>query len=131
MAESRIKSLFKRDIKTVWDVVTSLTDYGWRSDLSKIETVSENKFIEYTKDSYATEFNVTVCDKYSRWEFDIENSNIKGHWIGLFSQKEECTEIEFIERAEAKKFFMKPFVKGYLKKQQEQYVFDLKKALEL
>ena len=29
-----------------------------------------------------------------------------------------------------KKWFMKPFVKSYLKKQQMRFVFDLKKALE-
>ena len=39
------------------------------------------------------------------------------------------TEIDFTEDVTAKKVLMKPFVKAYLKKQQELYVSDLKKAL--
>ena len=59
----------------------------------------------------------------------MENDNMKGHWIGIFTSKDEQTEIDFTEDVVAKKFFMKPFVKGFLKKQQVQYVSDLKKAL--
>lgn len=130
MAEVKINVLINCDIKKVWDTVTSLTDYVWRSDLSKIETAGDNKFTEYTKEGYATEFTVTAREQYKRWEFDMENGNMTGHWTGLFSQKDGRTEIEFIEAAKAKKVFMKPFVKGYLKKQQERYIADLKKALE-
>ncbi len=38
--------------------------------------------------------------------------------------------IDFTENVTPKKWFMKPFVKTYLKKQQKQFVLDLKKALE-
>ena len=38
--------------------------------------------------------------------------------------------MEFTEDVTAKKFFAKPFVKGYLKKQQALYVKDLRKALQ-
>lgn len=53
-----------------------------------------------------------------------------GHWTGVFTHKDGQTEIEFTENVTAKKLFMKPFVKGFLKKQQEQYLNDLKTALE-
>ena len=46
-----------------------------------------------------------------------------------FNQLADGVEIDFTEDVTAKKVFMKPFVKGYLKKQQETYVNDLKKAL--
>lgn len=59
----------------------------------------------------------------------MDNSNIKGHWIGIFTSKEEETEIEFTEHVTAKKFYLKPFVKFYLKNQQKHYMEDLKKAL--
>ena len=42
MAISTAKAVFKCDVKTVWDIVTDLKNYDWRSDLSKIEVVSEN-----------------------------------------------------------------------------------------
>ncbi len=130
MAISSIKAIFQNDVKTVWDIVTSLEEYQWRSDLSRIEILNEKQFIEYTKDGYATTFTVTVSKPYKRWEFDMENSNMKGHWIGIFTGKDNETEIEFIENVTAKKLFMKPFVKAFLKKQQELYVSDLRKALQ-
>lgn len=129
MAVSNIKVVFKRDIQKVWEVVTSLENYGWRSDLGKIEIKNEKQFIEYTKDGFATIFTVTVKEPCKRWEFDMENDNMKGHWTGVFTQKGEGTEIDFTEDVTAKKIFMKPFVKPYLKKQQKQYVLDLQKEL--
>lgn len=129
MAVSKIKAIFQSDIQRVWEVVTSLENYSWRSDLSKVEIISKNQFIEYTKDGYPTTFTITKTEPYQRWEFDIENSNMNGHWTGIFTEKEDGTEIEFIEEVTAKKIIMKPFVKSYLKKQQELYISDLRKAL--
>lgn len=129
MAVSNMKATFQSGVQSVWEVVTSLTDYAWRSDLSKIEIVNDHQFIEYTKEGYATTFTVTAKEPYRRWEFDMENDNIKGHWTGVFSQKGEGTEVDFTEDVTAKKLFMKPFVKAYLKKQQAVYISDLKKAL--
>ena len=123
--ESVISVLYKK----VWDTVTSLDQYEWRSDLSKIEIINEKQFVEYTKDGFATTFTITVSEPCKRWEFDMENSNMKGHWIGIFSEKDGQTEIDFTEDVTAKKFVLKPFVKGFLKKQQELYVSDLKRTL--
>ena len=129
MAVSNITVTFQCDVQRVWDIVTSLENYEWRSDLREIEVLNERQFVEYTKDGYATTFTITATDPYKRWEFDMENSNMKGHWIGVFTQKGDLTEIDFTENVTAKKFFMKPFVKGYLKKQQAKYVADLRAAL--
>ena len=129
MAISNIKATFHCDIQKIWKTITSLEEYAWRSDLGKIEIVDENHFIEYTKDGYATTFTVTAKEPYKRWEFDMENDNMKGHWSGTFTQIGEETEIDFTEDVTAKKVFMRPFVKAYLKKQQAQYIVDLKKVL--
>ncbi len=130
MAISTIKALFQSDVKKVWDIVTSLENHQWRSDLSKIEILNKNEFIEYTKDGFATTFTITVSEPYKRWEFDMENSNMKGHWVGIFVEKDGQTEIIFTENVTAKKLIMKPFIKAFLKKQQELYVSDLKKVLQ-
>lgn len=129
MAISNIKVSLPCDIQNVWEAVTSLEDCAWRSDLGKIEIVNENQFIEYTKDGYATTFTITEKEPCKRYEFDIENGNMQGHWTGIFTKKGNSTELDFTEDVTAKKLFMKPFVKGYLKKQQL-YVSDLKKFLE-
>lgn len=130
MAIAKMKAIFQNEIKDVWNVVTSLDHYQWRSDLSKIEIISDKQFIEYTKDGYATIFTITVTKPLERWEFDMENSNMRGHWTGIFSIKNGQTEIEFTEDVTAKKLIMKPFVKSYLKRQQKRYVLDLRKVLQ-
>lgn len=129
MAISNRKAIFHCEVQKVWDVVTSLTEYGWRSDIDKIEVLSEIDFVEYTKDGYATTFTITAAEPWQRWEFDMENDNIKGHWTGLFFQEDGKTTVDFTEDVTAKKAWMKPFVKGYLKKQQARYMEDLKKVL--
>lgn len=121
---------FENDVQTVWNVITDVKNYIWRTDLSKTEIISDKQFIEYTKNGYATTFTITLFEPYKRWEFDVENSNIKGHWIGIFTQKGEKTEIDFTEDVTAKKVLMKPFVKAYLKKQQAKYVKDLARKLK-
>lgn len=130
MATSNTKATFPCDIQKVWEVVTSLEQYSWRSDISSVEIISEHQFIEHTKDGYATTFTVTAKEPYKRWEFDMENENIKGHWTGIFTRKNGQTEIDFTEDVTAKKILIKPFVKLYLKKQQATYIQDLSKELE-
>ena len=128
MATSNTKANIPCELHQVWDLVLDIENYAaWRSDLSKTEVISDKQFIEYTKDGYPTTFTVTLVEPYRRWEFDMENSNMKGHWIGIFTAKADETEIDFTECVEAKKLLMKPFVKSYLKKQQIQFVADIMK----
>ena len=73
--------------------------------MSKTEIINDKQFIEYTKNGYATTFTVTVVEPYKRWEFDMENSNMKGHWIGVFIDKGNETQIDFTENVIPKKWF--------------------------
>lgn len=127
MSVSSIKATLYCDIQKVWDVVTDVRNYPtWRSDLSKTEILNEYQFIEYTKSGYATTFTITLTKPYKQWEFDMDNSNISGHWVGVFSQDGDVTTVTFTEDITAKKWFLKPFVRSYLRKQQEQFMSDLK-----
>ena len=129
MAVSNIKAILQYDIHKVWEVTTTVEQYTWRSDLGRAEILNEKQLVEYTQEGFATTFTITVTELYKRWEFDMENENMTGHWTGLFTAKGESTEIDFTEEVTAKKFFMKPFLKPFLKKQQAQFVADLEKAL--
>ena len=129
MAVSNIKATLQYDIHKVWEVTTTVEQYTWRSDLGRAEVLNEKQFVEYTTEGFATTFTITVTELYKRWEFDMENENMTGHWTGLFTAKGESTEIDFTEEVTAKKFLMKPFLKPFLKKQQAQFVADLEKAL--
>ena len=129
MAYANIKATLASDIRKVWDTVTDLKDWSWRSGLDRIEVLSDTQFVEYTEDGFATTFTVTLKERYRRWEFDMENSRMRGHWAGIFTAREGHTEIVLTETVTAKKLLLRPFVKAYLKKQQARYVSDLKKAL--
>ena len=130
MTTSNIKALINSDIHKVWQVGLKVEKYKTRRrDPSKTEIINEKQFIEYTNGDYATRFTVTVVEPYKRWEFDMENSNMKGHWVGVFTSLGSKTQIDFTENITPKKWFMKPFVKAYLKKQQKQFILDLKKHL--
>ena len=85
--------------------------------------------MEYTTSGYQTAFTATMREEYRRWEFDMENDNMYGHWTGIFSSGGGVTTIDFTEDVTAKRWFMKPFIGAYLKRQQVLYIKDLKKAL--
>lgn len=131
MAVVTLRAAFPCALERVWETVVSLENCAWRSDLSRIEVLEAGRrFVEYTKDGYATTFTITAFEPCARYEFDLENDNIKGRWSGLFAREGGGTSIVFTEDVKAKKLLMKPFVGGYLKKQQAAYLADLKKELE-
>lgn len=129
MSTSSIKADFPCSLDKLWNLVTSLEDYSWRSDLDRIEIISPTRFVEYTKTGYSTIFTITAMEALRRWEFDMENNNMSGHWTGIFTFENGRAAIEFTENVTAKKLIMRPFIKAYLKKQQSAYVSDLKRAL--
>ncbi len=131
MVTSNMKAIVKSDLQKVWEIVLAVENYStWRSDLSKTEILNEKQFVEYTNQGFATTFTVTEIQPYRCWKFDMENTNMSGHWVGVFTSKGSETEIDFTECVTAKKLFMKPFVKSFLKKQQARFVLDLKKEVE-
>ena len=131
MTTSNIKEMMNSDIDKVWEILLNVKNYSkWRSDISKTEVIDDHKFIEYNNEGYATTFITTFIEPYKRWEFDMENNNIKGHWTGIYTYVDKKTQIDFTEDVICKKWFMKPFVKSYLKKQQTQFVLDLKRILK-
>ena len=129
MAYSNIKVSLSADIQDVWEFVTNLNQQLWRRDVASVEILDEKTFIEHTPEGYQTTFTITVKDPFQRYEFNMENTNMKGHWVGVFTYHDGITTLDFTENVEAKKIFMKPFVKGYLKKQQTNYIYDLKNIL--
>ena len=128
--KSTIIANFSSPIETVWNIVTDNTAYAWRSNVVRIEVSDDgNSFTEFTNDGFETQFTVTMKKPYERYEFDMKNKNMNGHWIGLFSKDGSGTKIEFTEEVEVANPIMNLFVKSYLKKQQETYVIDLRKSL--
>ena len=130
MTIANCKIQLSSDIASVWSLVTDLTNYQWRSDLSSIEVKEGGSvFIEHTKDGFMTTFTITVWEPLLRYEFDMENKNMKGKWIGIFEDNEKGTLLDFTEDVEVRNPVMRLMAKPYLKKQQTLYMKDLKNAL--
>lgn len=73
MIRSKIKSPIRADLHTVWNVVTSLHDYSWRSDISSVEISDERHFKEVCNDGYVTSFTITVLKPLVQYSFTIDN----------------------------------------------------------
>lgn len=130
MIKSNIKKEFKCDKEKLWNIITDNTNYNWRSDISKIEIVDDTHFIEYAKNNYPTYFTITSKKKLNEYKFDIENTNIKGQWIGLFNELPNGNvELDFTEEIIANNILMKILAKPYLKSSQKRYFKDLEKAI--
>ncbi len=130
MVKSNIKKEFNCDIEKIWNIITDNRNYYWRSDLSKIEVVNEKHFIEYTKSNFPTYFTITSKQRFKEYKFNIENTNIKGNWIGLFKELSNGkVEIDFTEEIETNNFIMKIIAKPYLKSMQKRYIKDLEREL--
>lgn len=129
MTTSNMKVTILCPIEIVWDTVTNLNDFSWRSDLKAVKIIDEHNFIEISKNGIETYFRVTECIKYQSWAFEIENKNIRGTWVGKFYSKGDKTILEFTENIVSKKLIFKPFISLYLKRQQKIYFRDLKVKL--
>ncbi len=131
MIKSNIKKQFSCNKDKLWNIITDNTNYSWRSDLSKIEIVDTTHFIEYTKNNFPTYFTITAKENLKEYKFDLENTNIKGKWVGIFKELPNGNiELDFTEEIEVNSFIMKLFAKPYLKSQQKRYMKDLEKELD-
>lgn len=129
MAKAKMCVVLKSNIESVWAVVTDNSRYAWRSDLEKIETLDAWNFVEQTRNGVQTKFTILAKQPYARYAFDMKNANIQGHWTGVFRKVSGGTEIEFTEEVVATNPIMNLFAGIYLKRQQKQYIADLRKAL--
>ena len=129
MATSRVTVRFPCPVEQVWQTVTDLTHTAWRSDLKGVEVLDETHFVEHTKSGYAANFTVMACEPPHFWAFTMENSNMSGSWEGIFEAEEGGTRLTCTEAVNAKHWWMRPFVPGYLKRQQKLYLDDLQRKL--
>lgn len=129
MIKSTIKAELDATIDEVFNIVADNKNFSWRSDLERIEIIDKNKFVEYAKNGFPTEFVITAKEPYSLYVFNIDNENMSGRWYGNFTSANNKTVVEFTEELTAKKAMPSFLIKIYIKKQQRQYIKDLKKRL--
>lgn len=127
MATSKVTIHLSCPVEQVWHTATDLAHTDWRSDLAKVEILDDAHFVEHTKSGYATHFTVTACEPFRYWAFTMENNNMSGSWEGIFEAAEGGTRLACTETVTAKRWWMRPFIPGYLKRQQRLYLDDLRK----
>lgn len=126
----KIEETFSSDIDKIWDLMTNLDHQEWRSQIERIEKLEHHRFIEYDKDGYKTEFVILNKIKPDIYEFNLKNDNIEGHWIGKLKRLDNgYVQLRMTEAIQVKRKIMKIFADKYIRKQQIQYINDLKKAL--
>lgn len=129
MPTSRVTVRFPCPVERVWQAVTDLSNTAWRSDLKRVEMLDETHFVEHTKSGYVTNFTVTAYEPLRYWAFTMANGNMSGFWEGIFETAEGGTRLTCTETVHAKHWWMRPFVPGYLKRQQKRYLDDLRREL--
>ena len=82
------EALLPAPAERVWQVVTSLEDIAWRSDLREVNDLGEGRFVEVTKDGVSTTFATTAWEPGRRWAFTLENPSLTGWWEGVFQPRE-------------------------------------------
>ncbi|EEG29789.1 hypothetical protein CLOSTMETH_02622 [[Clostridium] methylpentosum DSM 5476] len=80
MKTSTITAEFAAPPAQVWAIVTDQQNTGWRSDLDRVEVVSDTEFVEYTKRGFATHFRITDIEPVKTYAFSMENQNFTGEW---------------------------------------------------
>lgn len=126
---STVSASFCCDIQTLWHAVTDLSNTAWRSGLSRVVTSENGQFIEYTHGGFPTTFTVTQKDPPIRWAFTLENANLAGEWTGIFSSLSDGAHLTCTECVRLKRRLPRFLVRIYLKKQQQQYMRDLRRRI--
>ena len=103
MPTSKVTVHFSCPVERVWQTVTDLSN---------------------------TNFTVTACEPLRRWAFTMENGNMSGSWEGIFETAEDGTRLHCTETVNAKRWWMRPFAPGYLRRQQRLYLDDLRRELQ-
>ena len=98
MAVSKVTCSFPCTVEQLWQIVTDLTHTDWRSDLARVEVLDA---------------------------FTMENGNMSGSWEGHFEAMKGGSWLTCVETVNGKRWWMRPFVPSYLKRQQKMYLDDL------
>ncbi|WP_371163755.1 SRPBCC family protein [Buchananella felis] len=118
--------------KQVWQVVTDLKRWQWRSDLSECKVVDEQRFIETPKKGKPIRFCTTRLEKPRIWEFQMESPTLTGVWRGTFESKGKggchVTSVETVKFR--RRLFPRWVAKRFLVTYQARYFRDLRAELQ-
>lgn len=116
----------------IWQVVTDLTNWQWRSDLSDCTITDEQSFIETPKKGKPIRFRIACLEQPHIWEFRMDSPTLIGTWQGTFEPNENggCR-VKFIEDVTLRNKLIPNWIaKRLLTAYQTQYFRDLRAELQ-
>lgn len=118
---------FKSEVAAVFKVITNLKDWSWRSDLTRVEQIGDNRFIEYDRKQRETKIFVTDLRENIQFDYDVENNSYRGHWSGQFAPLPDGGCRMYLNFDFEPQSILGKFVR--VDKFEERYIEDLKKEL--
>ena len=104
-----------------------LKDCSWRSDLTRVEQIGDNRFIEYDRKQRETKIFVTDLRENIQFDYDVENNSYRGHWSGQFAPLPDGGCRMYLNFDFEPQSILGKFVR--VDKFEERYIEDLKKEL--
>ena len=132
MKTAAAAEIFSADCRTVWNLVTDNRDFGWRSDLARVEVLDETHFREISKGGAETLFTITEKKPFCRYAFRMENRRFTGRWTGFFTALPQGgTRLAVMEEIQVKNPVMRLLAHLFFHpaKIQRQYLADLRRKL--
>ncbi|MBD5106263.1 MAG: hypothetical protein HDT41_04720 [Lachnospiraceae bacterium] len=133
MRKSTISVTMPFNKELLWNIVTDNAKTEWRSDLSKVDILNENEFVEHTTKDIKTKFTITAKEDLEYYEFEFGNDNMSGVWHGKFFEVDKnMTQLVFTEEIQIKNPILEllSYLFFPIKKNQKKYMEDLKKEAE-
>ena len=118
---------FKSSLEKVFNVVSNLNDCSWRSDLLKVEQLSEDKYLEYNRKNRVTKVRIVTQIENIQFEYDLQNDSYTGHWCGQFASLKDGGCRLYLSFYFEPSTLLGEFVNG--EKFLQRYIEDLKKEL--
>ncbi|MGY3705012.1 hypothetical protein BW731_02210 [Vagococcus martis] len=100
--KARIEWEFEIGIEEIWNVVTDLDNYEWRSDLTNLKKITSTEFIEYFKGGGETTFRIIDKIYGEKYSFDMKSKFFEGMWVGKFEVCGTKTKLIFVEEIDIK-----------------------------
>lgn len=114
-----VSSNIPASVETVWQKVTNFSAYKtWRKNLSEVEKVSANEWIETDSNGNKIPYKMTVLEDKKKLMVEITGKDLPfgGHWLIELNGARNSTEVTITENGEVYNAlfrFMSKFVFGH------------------
>ena len=119
-------------VERVWQVVTDLEQWEWRSDLGRLLAAPDGRtFVEYDWDDRPAYCRITAFAPCYWYALDVVSEETVGRWEAFFTRKGRGTKLELSIEVRGKNVVADLRVLAELRRRQRKYIEDLRMELEV